>query len=309
MVHRSKKAAARNAPSKSAAKKGASKKAAAGTGAKKSAAKKTAAKSTSSTAQKSAATKKSAAANASPPDAVRVWRGYRLSSLAVPDFLTALGSIFMPVTVQLQRLYGLTAYLPAVPPTEKPAGVPDEIALVFYETQQAYTDQSKLIVAGRAYSRLHTTVFDFPKSLSGFPVPLPNQLAFDTPYFLFTDAADWQTGFTQVFIGTRKASMPQEKFSAVLQDFLNHVRDHRPKGLDGAICCVNANWIIYWEHWTSEAASLKGHISDLAKLSDLVMLKPSATIAIETDLTAHYPGITVKGGQSFNLTFPLAGKS
>jgi len=297
MVHRSKKSAARSAPTKAAAKKGAAKKAAAGKGAKKSGA-----------AKKGSSTKKGAAANASPPDAVRVWRGYRLSSLAVPDFLTALGSIFMPVTVQLQRLYGLTAYLPAVPPTEKPAGVPDEIALVFYETQQAYTDTA-LIVAGRAYSRLHSTVFDLSISKSGFPVPLPNQLAFDTPYFLFTDAVDWQAGFTQVFVGTRKNNVSSAQFASSLFTFLNHVREHRPKGLEGAIVCVNANWVIYWEHWTSEAASLKGHISDLAKLADLVMLKPSASVAIEPSLTAHYPGITVKAGQSFNLRFPLADES
>lgn len=297
MVHRSKKSAARNAPAKTNAKKGAAKKATAGKGAKKSV-----------EAKKGSATKKGAAAKASPPDAVRVWRGYRLSGLAVPDFLTALGSIFMPITVQLQRLYGLTAYLPAVPPTEKAAGVPDEIALVFYETQQAYTDTS-LIVAGRAYSRLHSTVFDLSISKSGFPVPLPDRLGFDTPYFLFPDAVDWQTGFSQLFVGTRTTAMTQEKFAAALLAFLKDVREHRPRGLEGAIVCVNANWVIYWEHWASEAASLKGRISDLAKLADLVMLKPAASVAIEPSLTAHYPGITVTGGQSLNLTFPLAGKS
>ena len=67
------------------------------------------------------------------------------------DFLTALGSVFIPVTAILQRLYGLTAYLPTVLPKSKPSGVPDEIAIVFYETQQAYNDTKK-IVAGRAYS-------------------------------------------------------------------------------------------------------------------------------------------------------------
>src|SRR5260370_3958233 len=45
------------------------------------------------------------------PDAVRVWRGFRLGSLAPRDFLTALGSTFIPVTAQLQSLQGLTAYL------------------------------------------------------------------------------------------------------------------------------------------------------------------------------------------------------
>jgi len=45
-----------------------------------------------------------------PPDSVRVWRGYKLSSLPQQAFLANLGAIFIPVTAILQRLFGLTAY-------------------------------------------------------------------------------------------------------------------------------------------------------------------------------------------------------
>lgn len=276
-------------------------KAAGSRGAAKAAAKKGAGK-------KGASKKPSAKPKANPPDAVRVWRGFRLSTLSQPDFLTALGTIFIPVTAILQRLYGLTAYLPTVTPLDKAAGVPDEIALVFYESQQAYND-TKLIVAGRAYSRLHTTVFDFPASQSGFPVLLADKLEFDTPYYLFTDSANWQTGFSQVFVGTRKSTTPQAKFASTLLDFLKGLRGHRPKGLDGAVVCASANWVLYWEHWTSEGASLKGRISDLAKLADRILLQPSSSVAVETSLSAHYNGISVRGGESFNIRFPLAGKS
>src|ERR1700724_3342673 len=100
-----------------------------------------------------------AAGQGVPPDSVRVWRGYRLSSLPQQSFLANLGGIFIPVTAILQRLYGLTAYLPTVTPVDKPSGVPDEIGRVFYNAPQAYTD-TKLIVAGRAYSLLHSAVFD-----------------------------------------------------------------------------------------------------------------------------------------------------
>ena len=256
-------------------------------------------------AAKKGAAKPKAAASLVPPDAVRVWRGYRLSSLAPQAFLTALGSIFIPVTAILQRLYGLTAYLPTVLPLDKPTGVPDEIALVFYETQQAYND-TKLIVAGRAYSSLHSTVFAFPASQSGFPISLPDTLAFDTPYHLFTNAADWQSGFTQLFVGTRKSATTPKNFAASLLKFLKRVQEHRAKGLEGAVVCVNADWVLYWEHWTSEAASLKGSISDLAKLADLVLLQPYVSTPIESSLTAHYAGLNVKGGESFNIRFPLA---
>ena len=259
-------------------------------------------------AAKKGAAKPKVAANTVPPDAVRVWRGYRLSSLAPKDFLAALGAIFIPVTAQLQRLYGLTAYLPTVLPLDKAAGVPDEIALVFYETQQAYTD-TKQVVAGRAYSSLHSTVFAFPASQSGFPVPLADPLAFDTPYHLFTNAADWQSGFTQLFVGTRKSATTPKNFAASLLKFLKQVRDHRPKGLEGAVVCVNADWVLYWEHWPSEAASLKGSISDLAKLADLVLLQPYVSTPVESSLTAHYAGLNVTGGESFNIRFPLANNS
>ena len=51
-----------------------------------------------------------------PPNAVRVFRGRRRSSVPHAQFVEKLASIFMPVTVQMQRRYGLAAYLPAVIP-------------------------------------------------------------------------------------------------------------------------------------------------------------------------------------------------
>jgi hypothetical protein len=252
---------------------------------------------------KSKGAAKKAAGRPVPPDAVRVWRGFRLSSLAPQAFLSALGSVFIPVTAQLQRLYGLTAYLPTVPPLDKPDGLPDEIALVFYETQQAYND-TKLIVAGRAYSSLHSTVFAFPASQSGFPTLLADKLDFDTPYHVFSEAADWQPGFSQVFVGARKASVSPEQFAAGLLAFLNGLKARRPKGLDGAVVCVSQNWVLYWEHWKSEAASLHGKISDLPGLAERVLLQPSTPTPIKSSLTAHYPGLNVTGGESFNIKFP-----
>jgi hypothetical protein len=238
-----------------------------------------------------------------PPDAVRVWRGYRPGSSTGPAFLTALGSIFIPVTVILQRLYGLTAYLPTVLPLNKPDGVPDEIALVFYETQQAYND-TKQIVAGRAYSSLHSTVFAFPASQSGFPVLLGAKLEFDTPYHLFTDKADWQSGFSQVFVGTRKAADSPAKFASALYAFLRKTSAHRPDGLDGVVVCASANWVLYWEHWKSEGDSLKGRISDLPKLADRILLQPHVSTPVPESLAQHYAGLTVTGGESFNTQFP-----
>ncbi len=100
-------------------------------------------------------------------------------------FVERLGQLFMPFTVQMQRQYGLTAYLPAVLPESKESTIPDEVALVFYRTQECY-HEAKRSVGGRAYSELHELVFDMPASRSGFPKLLAaDEITPDQPYHLF----------------------------------------------------------------------------------------------------------------------------
>ena len=237
-----------------------------------------------------------------PPDAVCVWRGFRLASVAPRDFLTALGSIFIPVTARLQSLHGLTAYLPTVMPLDKPSGVPDEIALVFYRIRQAY-DDTKLTAPGRAYASLHSTVFGFPPSEGSFPSALAESLKFDTPYYLFADRADWMTGFTQVFAGTRPARMTVLDFASGLFNFAKDLQRDRPKGLEGAVLHVTEDWVLYWEHWTNQRASLGGRIAALPKLARQVVSQPHRATPLSTKLTAHDGGVTTKGGESFNIRF------
>jgi len=211
-----------------------------------------------------------------PPDAVRVWRGFRLGSLAPRDFLTALGSTFIPVTAQLQSLHGLTAYLPTVMPLDKPSGVPDEIALVFYRTRQAY-DDTELTVPGRACSSLHSTVFGVPPSEGSFPSALAESLKFDTPYYLFADQADWMTGFTQVFAGTRPAKMTALDFASGLFNFAKDLQQDRPKGLEGP------------------------------KLAAQILSQSHRAMPLSMKLTARDAGVSVKGGESFNIRFTRGG--
>jgi len=241
-----------------------------------------------------------------PPDAVRVWRGYRIAALEPAAFLADLGSVFIPVTAQLQRLFGLTAYLPTVLPVSKPDSLPDEIALVFYETQKAYND-TKLRVAGRAYSLLHSAVFQLPdRSQSGFPTKFAGKVEADTPHYLFDDRADWQTGYAHVFVGARKAADTSAQFLKSLAPVMASIQKHRPAGLEGAVVCGSADWVLYWELWADERSSLKGKISDLAGLSAQVLLKPFESVAVETSLTADSEGFKVKGGSCLNVRFPLA---
>jgi hypothetical protein len=249
---------------------------------------------------------KSSTAKPVPPDAVRVWRGFRLAKKLTPDqFVDELRTIFIPATAQLQRLYGLTAYLPTVLPKNKPEVVPDEIALVFYESQQAYND-TKQIVVGRAYSLLHETVFAFPASQSGFPDLLGSSAFVDNPYHLFTGSVDWQEGFTQVFVGTRQSSTSPQEFLSRLQLFFQEQQRQAASGFDGGVFCISSNWVLYWEHWESERASqIGGRISQLPKLAERVLLQTYVPQKIDSSLTAHYSGLRLEevDSKSLNILF------
>jgi hypothetical protein len=76
-------------------------------------------------------------------------------------------------------------------PSNKPAGVPDEIALVFYRYPEAY-DVAKETVGGRAYSDLHGVAFDLHRSLSGFPVKFSGDFEPKGRYYLFDEQVDWK---------------------------------------------------------------------------------------------------------------------
>jgi hypothetical protein len=77
-----------------------------------------------------------------PADAVRVWRGFRQPELTLDQFYDKLGSVFVPATVKLQVQAGLQTYVPTVLAglPGKPDSVPDETAILFWESQQTYWD-------------------------------------------------------------------------------------------------------------------------------------------------------------------------
>ncbi|WP_028025348.1 hypothetical protein [Enterovibrio calviensis] len=151
------------------------------------------------------------------PNGIRVWQGYRRPEFIdnTEGFLNKLGQIFIPITVQLMTPMGLRMYYPAVPsqtvasqkvvcPTIK---LPDEIALVGYPSQQTYQQASHQTVAGRAYSSLHETVFNFtpdavPASFSNFPTAYSNttKCQWKTPYYFSGEAIDWHGLYVGVIV-------------------------------------------------------------------------------------------------------------
>lgn len=236
-----------------------------------------------------------------PPDSVRVWRGFRADDLDSAKFREKLGSLFIPSTIQFQAPLGLAAYLPSVLPNDKPDPVPDEIALVFYESQDVYKSTFKT-VGGRVYAELHRPVFA-PSSLSGFPVKLEDTLKADTAYYLFDNPADWHYGTCKVLVGTPPDDQENGDFLTSLHEWLVEERTRAPEGLDGAIVCASESYLIYWEHWYDTALARRSRIRSLARLVHPVLFENAKPISILARLDTNFAGVKIDGGECLNLQF------
>jgi hypothetical protein len=240
------------------------------------------------------------------PDSVRVWRGYSLESPPRNKFHEKLRTTFIPGTPQFQAPLGLTAYLPAVLPTDVPNGVPDEIALVFYESQQDY-NAAKDTIAGRAYADLHGTVFSFTsprRSTSDWPVIFSGALEREKPYFLFDKNVDWQLGHVNVLVASRGESSSEEEFLNSVTTTITKIQATTLPGLDGAIVVVASDYFVYWEHWTDLASAKTSLIQDLAKDNVVNMTSSFESIPVPASLHQVYPGLKeIVGGEAFNVQF------
>jgi hypothetical protein len=188
-------------------------------------------------------------------------------------------------------------------PAEKPPRTPDEIALVFYEVQQDYSDAKKT-VGGRAYSDLHNTAFDLEKSLSGFPSLFDGSFEPDGKYHLFEEHIDWQHGYVTAFVGVPTGNDAQEYFDGII-GFLKDVQAQGDDGPDGAVASGSADYIVYWEHWQDEASAERSLIPRLAELVETVYRQAIPPYTLNEGLWEKYDGVSVDpaGGSTFNFQF------
>jgi hypothetical protein len=237
-----------------------------------------------------------------PADSVRVFRGRKNAGVRRHTFVERLGQLFMPFTVQMQRQYGLTAYLPAVLPESEESTIPDEVALVFYRTQDCY-HEAKRSVGGRAYSELHELVFDMPASRSGFPKLLAaDEITPDQPYHLFERSIDWQTGYCRLFVGTRKAEVASDAFLAGVAKAAREVQMD-PRSLDAAIFSATNDWVIWWDH--SSMAIATGPVHHLEAVANLLHASAARRLRVPENLLEPYAGVSLNAQTDFvNLQFP-----
>jgi len=187
-----------------------------------------------------------------------------------------------------------------------PAGIPDEIALVFYETQQHY-NEAKDTIAGRAYADLHGTVFSFTpprRSTSDWPSIFSGALEREKPYFLFDKNVDWQSGHVNVLVASRGESSSEDQLLNDVTAGVAKIQAATLPGLDGAIVVVASDYFVYWEHWTDAESAKKSLIPDLARDKLVHMSSSLQSIAVPAGLHQTYSGLKeIVGGEALNVQF------
>jgi len=234
-----------------------------------------------------------------PPDAVRVWRGYRAPALALGDFLSKLGTVFVPATVEMQIKVGLEGYVPSIPGglAAKPDSVPDETAILFWTTQQTYTDGFNTL-AVRTYTLTHGAVYR-PPSGADFPTLFKGTLAAEKPCYLIAKPADWMKGEVQHLIGSRPAAVKPNDFRGGIATVLAQVQ--KQAGVAGAIACAGDDYLVYWE--LAGSGSGGSGIDSLTKLLGWSRLLLPNSTSLESGLWDVWPGMTINSGDSFNMQF------
>jgi hypothetical protein len=236
-----------------------------------------------------------------PADSVRVFRGRRRADTRRDMFVQRLAQVFMPITIQMQRLYGLTAYLPAILPESKDSAIPDEVALVFYRTQECY-HEAKRCIGGRAYSELHELAFDMSASHSEFPILLAaDEITPDQPYHLFERSIDWQTGYSRLFVGIRKAGAGSDAFLAGVAKVARQLQAD-PRSLDAVVFSATSDWVVWWDH---SQTGIAGPVHYLDAVADLVHSSAARCLRVPPNLVEPYAGLSLNAQTDFlNLQFP-----
>ncbi|MEZ0372892.1 MAG: hypothetical protein ACAI44_27620, partial [Candidatus Sericytochromatia bacterium] len=156
----------------------------------------------------------------------RVFRGFRRADITHEAFVQDLQTRFIPAVARTHAKNGLVAYLPALPPEPHPPTLPDEVAIILYESEPVY-QQAKATPEGQAYSALHWEIFDKQRSRSVTAVSLEstqNRLQADVGYDLMQLPTDWQQGHSTFFIGWRQRGVPVADFLPRLTAHVKHVK-------------------------------------------------------------------------------------
>lgn len=240
------------------------------------------------------------------PDAVYVWRGFRSTARTYAEFAAFLGSVFVPACALLQPRVGLRAYLPTLLPEVKPAGVPDQTALMFWATPAAH-DLANRAIAVRIYQNLHGDAYDLTRSHTT-EVPLPitaadGALVAEQPYYLFDRAADWMLGGVEHLVGARRPELTASEFRTKALAWAMGLRAAPPAGIDAALVCCGDDHAVAWVHGARPDGAMAGALEQLAALTRPVLRARPRAVTLPAGLWNDWPGLDLSRDACINLQF------
>jgi hypothetical protein len=225
---------------------------------------------------------------------IRFFRGFRKAELTPSQYITDLQNRFIPAAPATHAKNGLVAYFPAVPSAQKPASIPDELAVIMYENDAVY-QAAKSTPEGKWYSDLHREVFDKERSKSGSAVPFPGVMQFDQPYDVLGRATDWQAGVSTLFVGARKSDVTADTFLAGVSKRVADSKVHFEKaGLEGYLVVAGPDYFVEYQNWSGSAAQRQAKPAATPDVLMTPVLDQQATV---------FNG-KIAWGQAVNAKFP-----
>jgi hypothetical protein len=246
--------------------------------------------------------------NVPAPGSVRVWRGYRSASLSLEQFWSILGTVFVPATVLMQKKAGLYSYAPTVLAglSDKPDSVPDETAILFWESPETYWDAFATL-AVRTYTLTHAGVYltANDQSRADLPIHFSGTLLTDQPVYVIDRPADWMRGAITHLAAARNPETSVVNFRHAIERGLSAIKE-LPE-IQGAIACIRDDHLLYWEL----RARLSGKPSPPS--SGVPLLQGShlgwnqvfaaAPTFLPIGLWDLWSGMDIRAGSSLNLQF------
>lgn len=194
-------------------------------------------------------------ANAHQATYFRAWQGFQKSTLSQDQFIKELPT-FMKDTVEIYRERALDNYFVIIPPKNKPAYIPDELALVALTSKEQY-QSIRQTPEGQRYSDRHWDIFNKENSKSAEPIDYvalnPQTLEHNKAYDVIGKPIYWESGHTTAYIGLKKEGLTSSEFLTKLKSHIDLVkRAFEKKGLRGYIILANDNYEVAYMNWESK---------------------------------------------------------
>lgn len=227
----------------------------------------------------------------------RFWRGFKKPTLTDSSFLGAIPN-FMNQTLDLYKGKGLSNYIVGMPPTMKSTYIPDEIALVAFDSEDSYRTL-RSTPEGKEYAEAHWDLFNKDNSksanLEGFD---GKQLNFEVATDVLGKPVDWSRGVTFFYIGERKKDVSLLQFQSVMTHHVQAVKDaFTPYGIKGYIILLSEHYEIAFMNFDSMGPASQA----FASKEGVLIQEESASImnTVVWNVAAPFEG-TVTYGQSYS---------